>query len=225
MTRDLTAGDLAGLFAQVAEAIEHDRDRLCALDGVIGDGDHGVTMSIGFSAVNQALAALDATAVDPTTVFNCAAKAFLNAVGASAGPLYATALMRAGAAVKGKAMLDDDAVVASVVAMAKGVQDRGKAARGEKTMIDAWLPAADATLAARADGKDMTTCLAAAAKAAAEGAEATKAMVATKGRSARLGERTLGHVDAGAASTALFLATLAAGVAALQSADPVATTA
>ena len=222
MARELTAGDLARLFAKVAEAIEHDRDRLCALDGVIGDGDHGVTMSIGFGAVEQALNTLDVTASDPTTVFNCAAKAFLNAVGASAGPLYATALMRAGAAVKGKRTLDDDGIVASIVAMAKGVQDRGKAARGEKTMIDAWLPAADATLAARAEGKDMTACLAAAAKAAADGAEATKAMVATKGRSARLGERTLGHVDAGAASTALFLATLATGVAALQGAVPAA---
>jgi phosphoenolpyruvate---glycerone phosphotransferase subunit DhaL len=222
MSRDLTAADLAGLFAEIAVAIERERDRLCALDGVIGDGDHGVTMSIGFGAVADALRALDITAVDPTAVFNCVAKAFLNAVGASAGPLYATAFMRAGAAVKGKATLDDDAVVATVVAMAKGVQDRGKAERGEKTMIDAWLPAADAALAARGEGKDMTSCLAAAAKAAADGAEATKAMLATKGRSARLGERVIGHIDAGAASTALILATLAAGVASLQRAEPLA---
>jgi phosphoenolpyruvate---glycerone phosphotransferase subunit DhaL len=222
MSRDLTAGDLIGLFGEVAAAIDRDRDRLCELDGVIGDGDHGVTMSIGFGAVAGALKALDVTAADPTAVFNCVAKSFLNAVGASAGPLYATAFMRAGAVVKGKTMLDDDAMVESVVAMARGVQDRGKAERGEKTMIDAWLPAADATLAARAQGKDMTACLAAAAKAAADGAEATKTMVASKGRSARLGERTLGHIDAGAASTALILATLATGVATLQGGEQLA---
>ncbi len=222
MSRDLTAGDLVALFGEVAEAIERDRDHLCALDGVIGDGDHGVTMSIGFGAVADALRTLDITTVDPTAVFNCIAKTFLNAVGASAGPLYATAFMRAGAVVKGKAKLDDDAIVESIVAMARGVQDRGKAERGEKTMIDAWLPAADACLAARAEGKSMAACLEAAAKAAADGAEATKAMVATKGRSARLGERALGHIDAGAASTALILATLAAGVAALQGGEQLA---
>ena len=106
MSGDLTAGDWVGLFARVEGAIEREKDRLSALDGVIGDGDHGVTMSLGFEAVGKALKALDASAADPTLVFNTAAKAFLNAVGASAGPLYATAFMRAGAAVKGRPTLD-----------------------------------------------------------------------------------------------------------------------
>jgi dihydroxyacetone kinase-like protein len=158
------------------------------------------------------LAALPPDA-DPTAVFNAAAKSFLNAVGASAGPLYATAFMRAGAAVKGKAALDRDAMVAALIAMATGVQDRGKAVPGEKTMVDAWAPAAAAATAARDAGQDLTACLEAAARAAADGAEATSAMVATKGRSSRLGERSLGHVDAGAASTALMLEALARAVA------------
>jgi dihydroxyacetone kinase-like protein len=203
---------LIALINAMGAAIIANKDRLCALDGVIGDGDHGVTMEIGFSAVAEALAALPPDA-DPTAVFNAAAKSFLNAVGASAGPLYATAFMRAGAAVKGKAALDRDAMVAALIAMATGVQDRGKAVPGEKTMVDAWAPAAAAATAARDAGQDLAACLEAAARAAANGAEATSAMVATKGRSARLGERSLGHVDAGAASTALMLEALARAVA------------
>ena len=187
----ISSQDIVAMFIAVADAVEADKDRLSELDGVIGDADHGVSLGIGFSAVKDAVAGLD-TSAEPVTVFNTAAKSFLNAVGASSGPLYATAFMRAGAAVKGKAELDRDAMVAVIAAMAKGIQDRGKAERGDKTMVDAWLPAAEAM-----------------ARAAQEGAEATKAMLASKGRAARLGERSLGHVDPGAASTALILRTIA----------------
>ncbi|WP_413814217.1 dihydroxyacetone kinase subunit DhaL [Aureimonas sp. Leaf427] len=206
---DVTARDLIAMFDAIGTMIETNKGHLSELDGVIGDADHGVTMDIGFSAVREALAALDASASDPTTVFNTAAKSFLNAVGASSGPLYATAFMRAGAAVKGKASLDRDAMVDAVAAMAKGIQDRGKATRGEKTMVDAWLPGAEAAEAARDAGRPLNACLAAAAAAAEEGAEATKAMMATKGRASRLGERAIGHMDPGAASAALMLKTIA----------------
>lgn len=201
---ELTTANLRSIFQAIGDAIEADKGRLSELDGVIGDADHGVTMSIGFTAVNEALAKLDAGA-DPTTVFNTAAKSFLNAVGASSGPLYGTAFMRAGAAVKGKASIDRDALADCIAAMAKGMQDRGKAERGEKTMMDAWLPAADAIQAAKARGDDSVACLEAAVAAAAEGAEATKAMLATKGRASRLGERALGHMDPGAASAVTIL--------------------
>ena len=93
------------MFGTIAERIEADKDRLCALDGVIGDADHGIAMALGFAAARDALAGLDPASIDPTAIFNTAAKAFLNAVGASSGPLYATAFMRAGAAVKGKQSL------------------------------------------------------------------------------------------------------------------------
>ena len=146
------------MFDTIAVAIAADRDRLCQLDGVIGDADHGIAMELGFSAARDAVAALDTGATDPTTLLNTAAKSFLNAVGASSGPLYATAFMRGAAAVKGKASLDDADAVAMFQAMAKGIQDRGKAEPGEKTMI------------------------------------------AAKGRASRLGERSLGHMDPGAAS-------------------------
>ena len=208
---DLTTARLIALFGRMAEAIEADKDRLSRLDGVIGDGDHGVTMSVGFSAVTEALAKLDAE-VEPSVVLNTAAKSFLNAVGASSGPLYATAFLRAGAAAKGKPSLDCDAMVEVIAAMAKGIQDRGKGERGEKTMLDAWLPAADAMRAARADGQDLESCLAAAAEAAEAGAEATKDMVASKGRASRLGERARGHVDPGAASAVTLLRAMADGI-------------
>lgn len=196
---------LKTMFDAIAAAIEAERDNLCALDGVIGDADHGIAMALGFGAVRDVLAALDLSATDPTTLFNTAAKSFLNAVGASSGPLYATAFMRAAAAVKGKATLDEADGVAMLQAMAKGIAERGKAVAGEKTMIDAWLPAAEAATVAQSAGKNFGESLAAAADAARAGAEATKSMVATKGRAARLGDRSLGHIDPGAASAAIVI--------------------
>ncbi len=202
---ELTTQGLVALFDQITDAIEADKERLCKLDGVIGDADHGVTMSIGFLAVRIALKTLDPATSEPTAVFNLAAKSFLNAVGASSGPLYATAFLRAGAAAKGKATLDRDAMVATIGAMAKGIQDRGKGERGDKTMLDAWIPAAEAAASAAEAGGDMRACLDAALAAAETGAEATKTMVASKGRASRLGERSLGHMDPGAASAVTIL--------------------
>ena len=202
---DITTKDLIAMFVSIASAIEAEKGRLSELDGVIGDADHGVTMSIGFSAVNEALGRLDHGSADPATVLSTSAKAFLNAVGATSGPLYASAFIRAAAAVKGRAVLDRDAAVDMVTAMVKGIRDRGKADRGDKTMIDAWLPAAEAAEAARLAGRDLSECLDAALFAAQAGAEATKSMVASKGRASRLGERAIGHMDPGAASAVVIL--------------------
>ena len=198
----IDATRLKAMVGHIAETIEQEKDCLCALDGVIGDADHGIAMSLGFGAARDAVDGLDETA-DPTMVLNTAAKSFLNAVGASSGPLYATALMRGAAAVKGKAELAAEDVVAMLQAMAKGIQDRGKAELGEKTMIDAWLPAASAAGEALSQG--LTRALSAASEAAHAGAEATKNMVASKGRAERLGERSLGHMDPGAASAAMVI--------------------
>jgi dihydroxyacetone kinase-like protein len=204
---------LKAMFDAVAVAIDQDKDRLCALDGVIGDADHGIAMALGFNAVRDALAAVDLANTPPTALLNTAAKSFLNAVGASSGPLYATAFMRGAAAVKGKTVLDDNDAIAMFEAMARGIQDRGKAEPGEKTMIDAWLPAAQAAGEAARSGKNLSESLAAAVAAAQAGAEATKTMIATKGRSARLGERSLGHVDPGAASAVTVIEAMAKGLA------------
>lgn len=193
------------MLLAVADVMDAERDALCRLDGEIGDGDHGVAMSGGFGAVRAALADLDGA--DPTTVFNTAAKSFLNAVGASSGPLYATAFMRAGMALKGKQDLQDADAAEMVAAMADGIAHRGKAQPGDKTMLDAWTPATEAAGAAR--DSTFAQILAQAADAAEKGAEATTDMEAKLGRSARLGARSIGHKDPGAASAALMLRAMA----------------
>ncbi len=205
---DVTTKDLQRLFQAIADVMTAERDNLCQLDGVIGDADHGIAMELGFTAAAKATDALEPTATDPTTLFNTAAKAFLNAVGASSGPLYATAFMRAGTAVKGKATLGDDDLLDVFAALARGIQDRGKAEIGEKTMVDAWAPAAAACEEARARGDGLRQCFSQALEAAEEGRDATKNMVASKGRSARLGERSLGHIDPGAASATMVISSI-----------------
>ncbi|MEI4482042.1 MULTISPECIES: dihydroxyacetone kinase subunit DhaL [unclassified Phyllobacterium] len=209
---EITAANLISMFAEIAKAMAESKAHLCELDGVIGDADHGIAMDLGFLTVATNLAALDITAADPTTVFNTAAKSFLNAVGASSGPLYATAFMRAGASVKGKTVLTASDFADAFIAMAKGIQDRGKAEIGDKTMIDAWVPAAEALESAKTQGASLAEILDKAGKAAEAGAEATKAMIASKGRSARLGERAIGHIDPGAASAAILIRAMGKGL-------------
>lgn len=205
----LTPSELISMFRALSERIEAEKGHLCELDGHIGDADHGIAMAQGFGAVAKALDAVDPSAISPTDIFNTAAKSFLNAVGASSGPLYATAFMRAGAAFKGKDVIAAEDIPVIVEAMARGIQDRGKAELGDKTMIDAWLPAATAAAAGREAGKPTSEVLADARKAAEAGAAATADMIASKGRSSRLGERSLGHVDPGAASAAIIVAVMA----------------
>ncbi|PWE53089.1 dihydroxyacetone kinase subunit L [Metarhizobium album] len=208
----LTSERFIAMFRTLAERIEQEKGYLCELDGHIGDADHGIAMAQGFAAVRAALDAADASAITPTEVFNTAAKSFLNAVGASSGPLYATAFMRTGTLLKGKAEAAAEDGPAVIEAMAKGIQERGKAEIGEKTMIDAWLPAAHAVAAAREAGKAPKDMLQAAADAAQAGADGTKDMVASKGRSSRLGERSLGHMDPGAVSAAMIVRIIAASL-------------
>lgn len=205
---DITAARLSDMFSAIAAAMTREKERLCELDGIIGDADHGIAMELGFDAAAKAVRALDLENEEPTVILNTAAKAFLNAVGASSGPLYATAFMRAGAAVKGKAVLDDADFARAFIAMARGIQERGKAEIGEKTMIDAWLPAAEACEKSLSAGRQLAECLTAALAAAESGAEATKSMLAAKGRASRLGDRVIGHIDPGAASAVVVIAAM-----------------
>lgn len=196
---------LASMFHAISEAIEDEKDRLSELDGAVGDADHGITMSIGFLAVNAALSKLDLDACTPTEVLTTAANAFLNAVGASTGPLYATAFLRAGAALGNRNHLDPACLYALLDAIAAGIAERGKARRGDKTMLDAWLPAVEAAHAACEQGLSLEQALAEVTRSAENGAESTRSMVASKGRAVRLGERSIGHIDPGAASAAIII--------------------
>jgi dihydroxyacetone kinase-like protein len=206
------AATAAAIVAEIAAVMERERDRLCELDGAIGDADHGLAMAGGFRAAREA--AQGAEAADGATgaaVLAAAAKAFLSAVGASSGPLYATAMLQGSAALKGSEAIGDAEAFALVEAFAEGIARRGKAEPGDKTMLDAWAPAAEAARAAREAGATLADAGQGVVEAARRGAEATRDMVATKGRAARLGERARGHVDPGAASAALVVEALLHG--------------
>ncbi|RWM22451.1 dihydroxyacetone kinase subunit DhaL [Mesorhizobium sp.] len=191
---EFTTRDLKALFDAFSARMASERDRLCALDGVIGDADHGIAMEQGMKAAADAAQAAEGTLQD---VFNAAAKGFLNAVGASSGPLYATALLRAGKAAGPRGSMPSGELRTVIAAMRDGIVQRGKAEPGQKTMLDAWAPAADAAV----NGQS-ADAIAAAAR---QGAEATRDMIATVGRAARLGERSLGHPDPGSVSAAMLV--------------------
>ncbi|WP_210505362.1 dihydroxyacetone kinase subunit DhaL [Naasia sp. SYSU D00057] len=195
---------IVGWVRRSAAVIGEHRAELVRLDREIGDGDHGENMDRGFTAV---LGKLDGLAADasPADVLKLVATTLISTVGGAAGPLYGTAYLKASAAVKDAGELDGAALVALLTAARDGIVTRGKAEPGDKTMIDAWTPAVDAATAAQAEGADEAAILAAAADAAEEGAAATEALVARKGRASYLGERAVGHRDPGAQSTALLL--------------------
>jgi dihydroxyacetone kinase-like protein len=200
---------LGRMFQNISESIEDAKDHLSALDGAIGDADHGVTMSIGFQAVKTELGRRDLEGLAPAEVMNLAATAFLNSVGASTGPLYATGFRRAGQALKDATAATPGAQAALISGIAAGVRERGKGQRGDKTMLDAWIPAAEAAVDANrrsTDSEEMWQAILAAAEA---GAASTGSMVAARGRAARLGERALGHIDPGAASAVVILKAMA----------------
>ena len=184
--------------AQVAEQ----RDYLVDLDRAIGDGDHGENMDRGFKSAVEALGQAQPASV--AEVLKTVAKTLMSTVGGAAGPLYGTAFLRASKAA-GDGELDSAGVAAVIAGALNGIQARGKATTGEKTMVDAWTPALEAARAAAEAGSDPVAVLEAAATAAEAGAAATEPMRATKGRASYLGERSIGHLDPGAVSTSLIL--------------------
>jgi phosphoenolpyruvate---glycerone phosphotransferase subunit DhaL len=196
---DFTTADLKALFAAFATRMAQERDHLCALDGAIGDGDHGIAMEQGMAAAAKAASETEGTLQD---ICNAAAKAFLNAVGASSGPLYATGLIRAGKALGAVTTFPHAQLLQIIPAIRDGIVHRGKAEPGQKTMLDAWHPAAEAVLRGEAP--------AAVALLAVDGAEATRNMIARLGRAERLGQRSLGHPDPGAVSAAMLIGSIAA---------------
>ncbi|MFO1073281.1 MAG: dihydroxyacetone kinase subunit DhaL [Geminicoccaceae bacterium] len=204
-----SAIDLVDLFRVVAARLAEARGELAALDGAIGDADHGSAMAEGFAAVVRATQQAARAGAPAAELFPVAARSFLNAVGATTGPLYASAFLRAGQAFAGLAAIPPERLAELVAAFSAGIAERGQARLGDKTMLDAWAPAARAAAAMAADP---AAAMAAALRAAEEGRDATRAMVASKGRAARLGERSLGHLDPGAASAVIILAALHEGV-------------
>lgn len=192
--------ELAAWLRETARVVHEQRDHLTELDSAIGDADHGANLDRGLAAV---LESLDESA-DPAALLKTAGMTLVRSVGGASGPLYGTFFLRTAAAA-GAEPLDDAAVAAALRAGVEGVVARGKAEAGDKTMLDALLPAVDALDAALAAGTDLAGALRAAADAAATGRDATTPLVARKGRASYLGERSAGHQDPGATSATLLL--------------------
>ncbi|KRE81285.1 dihydroxyacetone kinase subunit DhaL [Arthrobacter sp. Soil764] len=187
-----------------AQAMAEHRVELIELDRAIGDSDHGENMDRGFQAVLAKLG--EATPETPGAALKMTAMTLMSKVGGAAGPLYGTAFLRAATALGDAGEIDPGAWAGALAAARDGIVARGKAEPGDKTMVDAWTPAVDAARAAAdGDGADVLSVLVAAAEAAEAGAVATDPLIARKGRASYLGERSAGHRDPGAVSSALIL--------------------
>jgi dihydroxyacetone kinase-like protein len=190
-----------------AETVTEHRVELSDLDRAIGDGDHGENLYRGFTAV---IGKLDAA--EPTTVgdvLKLVATTLMSTVGGAAGPLYGTAFLRGAKTADGE-RLDAGGVAAVLAAGLEGIVARGKAEVGDKTMVDAWTPAADAAEQVAASGGSAGEAWRAAADAARAGAVSTDPLIAHKGRASYLGDRAIGHRDPGAESSALLIEAAAA---------------
>jgi dihydroxyacetone kinase-like protein len=191
-------------IVSAGEVIEANRDHLTQLDAAIGDADHGINLTRGFTAVTAAIGG----AATPGAVLTTTGSTLISKVGGASGPLYGVAFRRAGKALGTAPEVDLPALGQALEAALAGVQQLGAAREGDKTMVDALAPAIRAFGKAIADGVPAADALSALAEAAAAGAAATISMEARKGRASYLGPRSVGHEDPGAASTALILAAL-----------------
>ncbi len=200
----------------IVDVIHENRQYLIDLDAAVGDADHGANMDRGFQAVRQKLAGTEQS--DIGAMLKLVASTLISTVGGASGPLYGTGFLRAGTALAGKSSLTMADAVAAMAAFVEGIKMRGKAETGEKTMLDALVPAQDALKAAADAGQSPTEAFAAAATAAEQGMRATIPLIATKGRASYLGERSRDHQDPGATSTALILRAVADTLAKVQTA-------
>ena len=196
------------ILKKISGKIHEEASFLTELDAAIGDNDHGVNLARGFAKVEEKLESL--ADKDIGTIFKQSGMQLVSAVGGSAGPLYGQAFMNAGKAMAGKSELSLDDFITIWEEGIAGVQLRGKAVKGEKTMLDAMIPALDAMKSAKDAGGDAKAVMDAGVKAAWEGVEFTKTIIATKGRASYLGERSIGHQDPGATSITMLLETIAA---------------
>lgn len=211
-TTELTLDQACDWIRRYAAELDAHKERLTQLDAAIGDGDHGINMDRGFKAVCTKLAAEPPS--DLGALFKLVGSTLVSTVGGASGPLYGTAFLRMGGALAGKMTAGERDLGTALVLAYEGIAARGKSARGQKTMLDAFGPACDAFQAADNHGGTLVDLAVAAANAAEDGARATIPLLATRGRASFLGENSIGHQDPGATSTALLFRTLAANVAA-----------
>ena len=204
----ITSRQIVQWLERTTTVMNENKDRLTQLDSDIGDGDHGANMARGFNAVQAKLP--EFADKDAGAILKTVAMTLISTVGGASGPLYGTFFLQSAGPAAGKNELTLAELSASFDSGLKGLQARGKAVPGEKTMVDALVPALEALHPLENDS--LAAALARAVEAARKGAESTIPLVARKGRASYLGERSAGHLDPGAASSVLLLEALAATV-------------
>ena len=189
-----------------AGVLRENRDNLTRLDAALGDADHGINMDRGFEKVE---AMLDTEpSEDIASLLKQVGMTLISSVGGASGPLYGTFFMKAGMTVTGRKELETADLAALFDAGCRGVMERGRAQAGDKTMVDALLPAARALQEAASDGSDTTEAVGRASQEALRGARETIPLTARRGRASYLGERSRGHQDPGATSSFLIIEAL-----------------
>lgn len=207
MTRTVETTELKAWIAAAAALLAEHKEFLCDLDSATGDADHGSNMDRGFSAL---IGDLDSHGVESQgSLLKRVGLTLVDHIGGSSGALYGTFFLRMAKSIGPDAPLDEEGFVRAWRAAAVGVAERGGVTRGDKTLYDALAPAVDAMEQAASSGADLGTALRAGAEAALAGAGETADLVARRGRASYLGDRSLGHPDAGAHSMALVVSAAA----------------
>ncbi|MBN2683985.1 MAG: dihydroxyacetone kinase subunit L [Pontiellaceae bacterium] len=188
------------------KAIQEKKQYLSDIDGLIGDGDHGINMNKGFTLCEEQLQVQPG---DLSHGFSTLSQILMSQIGGSMGPLYGMFFRAMARSCKGKETLDKAGFGEMLAAAKDKVLDISGAKQGDKTLLDVLLPAEEAFSSALAEGESFASCLDKLSEAAEQGRDATKDMIAKVGRSSRLGERSRGVIDAGSASCCLILQTLA----------------
>lgn len=195
--------NVINILQKIADMVESEKAFLTELDNVIGDGDHGINLARGFHEVEKKLDSLKEK--DIGTLLKTVGMTLVSTVGGASGPLYGTAFMKSGQAMAGKTDIQLNDFLECLQVSIEGIQMRGKSTTGEKTMLDAMVPS---LVAMQKEAETQTSpkdVFAAGVKAAEEGVEYTKTIIATKGRASYLGERSIGHQDPGATSFTYIL--------------------
>ena len=209
----MNADTVQSWLEQAAASLREQRDYLTQLDAAIGDADHGTNMDRGFTAVVAKLEETDGP-VSPGRLLITAGGTLVSTVGGASGPLWGTALRRAGRALGEAEEFGSDELALALDAALEGVVELGAAHEGEKTMVDSLAPAVRTLRESLAGGASLPDAVQAAFEASEEGMRATVPLQASKGRASYLGERSIGHQDPGATSTTLILGALARTVSA-----------
>jgi phosphoenolpyruvate---glycerone phosphotransferase subunit DhaL len=195
-------------LAHAASDLQAAKGYLTELDAAIGDADHGVNITRGFSAVVDKVNQAGAQTEDVSALFKLVGMTLMSTVGGASGMLYGNFFLQAATVVQGKGELTDAELLAAMQTGLDGIVQRGRAAVGDKTMVDAWMPAVAALAQALHSGASLPHALYHCVASAETGMNSTVPLVAKKGRASYLGERSAGHLDPGAASTTILLRAL-----------------